>query len=184
VGEVRKVFDAPSGRQATRKIIQLRQNSRSVADYEVDFRTLAAESAWNQQALFDMFLHGISEEVKDELASRELPTELDSLIASTTRIDERLQEQRRERILDFARTPRYSTLPLSQHRSFRWSRGREDPSLPELPRGLPKTAESLLPKPMSPDRAGQSKVERQYRIDTKSCLYCRTHGHFMCPLVV
>lgn len=29
-----------------------------------------AESAWNQEALFDMFLHGVSEEVKDELAAR------------------------------------------------------------------------------------------------------------------
>ena len=56
-------------------------------DYAVDFRTLAAESAWNPEALFDIFLHGISEEVKDELAARELPTDLDSLIALTIRID-------------------------------------------------------------------------------------------------
>jgi hypothetical protein len=46
VGEVRKVFDAPfSGREAARKLIQLRQDSRSVADYVVDFRKLAAERA-------------------------------------------------------------------------------------------------------------------------------------------
>lgn len=45
------------------------------------------ESAWNQEALFDMFLHAVSEEVKDELAAPELPTELDSLIALTIRID-------------------------------------------------------------------------------------------------
>jgi hypothetical protein len=36
----------------------------------VDFRMLAAESAWNQEALFDMFLHIVLEEVKNELAAR------------------------------------------------------------------------------------------------------------------
>ena len=47
------------------KLIQLRQDSCNVIDYAVDFPMLAVESAWNQGALFDMFLHGISEEVKD-----------------------------------------------------------------------------------------------------------------------
>jgi hypothetical protein len=72
-----------SGREAARKQIQHWHESCRVADYAVDFSTLAAESAWNQEALFDMFLHGVSEEVKDELADRELPTDLDSLIALT-----------------------------------------------------------------------------------------------------
>jgi hypothetical protein len=61
-----------------------------VADYAVDFRTLAAESAWKQEALFDMFLHGVLEEVKDEFAVQELSTDLDSLIALTICIDGRL----------------------------------------------------------------------------------------------
>jgi hypothetical protein len=34
-----------------------------------------------------MFLHGVLEEVKHKLAARELPTDLDSLIALTIRID-------------------------------------------------------------------------------------------------
>ena len=76
-----------SGREAARKLIQLWQDSCSVADYMVDFRMLAVESAWNQEALFDMFLQGISEEVKDELAAREIPTDLDSLIAFPILID-------------------------------------------------------------------------------------------------
>ena len=61
MGEV-KVFDAPfSGREAAQKQIQLRQDSRSVADCAV-------------------------EEVKDKLAAPELPTDLDFLIALTIRI--------------------------------------------------------------------------------------------------
>ena len=64
-------------REAARKLIQLRQDPRRVADYAVDFRTLAAE---NQEALFDMFQHGGSEEVKDKLAAWELPTNLNNFL--------------------------------------------------------------------------------------------------------
>jgi ribosome-associated toxin RatA of RatAB toxin-antitoxin module len=88
VGEVRKVFDAPfSRREAAWSLIQLRQDACTVADYAVDFRTLETESAWSPEALFDMFLHGVSEEVLDELAARELPTDLGSLVALTIYID-------------------------------------------------------------------------------------------------
>ena len=44
VAEVRKVFEAlVSRREAARKLLQLRQDTLCVADYMVDFRTLAAE---------------------------------------------------------------------------------------------------------------------------------------------
>jgi hypothetical protein len=84
-------LDGFSGR-AARKLIQHQQDTHTVADHAVDFRTLAAESAWIPEALFDMFLHGISEEVKDKLAAWELPTDLDSHITLTICIDERLRE--------------------------------------------------------------------------------------------
>ena len=86
--------------------------------------------------------------------------------------------------MDFARTPRDPTLPPSHPGSFRQSRCPENPMLPNFPRGLLKTAESPLPEPMPLGRAGLSPAERQYRIDTKSYLYCGTLGHFVsyCPL--
>lgn len=58
-----------------------------MADNAVYFRMQAAEGAWNPEVLFDTFLHGLLEEVKDELAAREQPTDLDSLIALTIRIE-------------------------------------------------------------------------------------------------
>ena len=88
VGEVTKVFEAPFSRiEAARSLIQLRQDSRTVADYAVDFRTLTTESAWSPEALFDMFLQAVLEEVEDELAARELPMDLGSLIVLTIHID-------------------------------------------------------------------------------------------------
>ena len=68
-----------------------------MADYAVDFCKLVAESAWNPESLFDTFLQGLSEVVKDELAAWELPLDLNSLIAFTIRIDGRLRERRSER---------------------------------------------------------------------------------------
>ena len=65
-----------------------------MADYETDFLTLAAKSAWNTESLFDSFLHGLSE---DELAARELLVDLDTLIALTIKIDGRLRERKSER---------------------------------------------------------------------------------------
>lgn len=72
VAEVKKVFDSSlSGREAARKLLQLCQDSCSVADYAARWL-----SAWNAETLFDMFLNRLLE-VKDELAARELPTDLD-----------------------------------------------------------------------------------------------------------
>jgi hypothetical protein len=92
--EVRKVFESPvSGRKAASKLLDLCQNSHSVADYAVDFRTFASESAWNPVSFLDTFLNGLSEEVKDELAAQELPVDLDSLIALTIQLDGRIRER-------------------------------------------------------------------------------------------
>ena len=114
VGEVRKVFDGQfSGREAARKLIQLWQDASNMADHAVDFRMLAEEIVWTQEALFYMFLHGISEEDKEELASREFPTDLDSLIALTIHINGQLQERRMEWKFDFTHTSRDSTSPPS-----------------------------------------------------------------------
>lgn len=128
VAEVWKVFNSLL---AARKLLQLRQDSRSVADYVVDFCTLATESAWNPEALFDMFFHGLSEVVKDELAARELPMNLEPLIALTIRIDGRLRECRREResMPCCPRSPSIPTSPPGDHRSLHV---RVNPTLPEF----------------------------------------------------
>jgi hypothetical protein len=85
------------GDRAAQKLLQVHQNSCSVADQAVDFRTLAAESSWNPEALFNIFLDGLLEGLKDELAAQEIPLDLDSLIAHSIRIDGRLGERRCER---------------------------------------------------------------------------------------
>lgn len=42
-------------------------------DYAIDFRTLATGSGWNNAALVDAFLHGLSPKIKDQLIVLEIP---------------------------------------------------------------------------------------------------------------
>ncbi len=62
------MFDrAASGREAARFLAELRQGDRSVTDFSIEFRTLAAECRWNSEAQWDMFFHGLADYVKDEI---------------------------------------------------------------------------------------------------------------------
>lgn len=83
------------GREAARALVGLRQGRRSVFDYAIEFRTLAADSGWNQPALVDAFYNGLSEMLKDQLTLLDLLSELDSLIYLASRIDKRLTEWQR-----------------------------------------------------------------------------------------
>lgn len=115
MAKIKKVFHSLlSEREAARKLLRLRQDSLS-ADYAVDFNTLVAESAWKPEAPFDTFLHKLSKEVKEELAARELPIDLEYLIALTIWVDGRLWEHRRERSIP---TPRHLSMdPTSPPRN-------------------------------------------------------------------
>ena len=75
----------------------LRQGRRRVLEYAVEFRTLAADSSWNNSSLCDVYLHGLTDVLRDQLASLELPEDLDSLISLPMKIGKRLFERERER---------------------------------------------------------------------------------------
>lgn len=62
----------------------LRQGSRPLADYAIDFRTLAYLSDWNSAALCDAFRSGFAPYIKDELVSFDLLHSLDRLIELTS----------------------------------------------------------------------------------------------------
>ncbi|KAL0182068.1 hypothetical protein M9458_021443, partial [Cirrhinus mrigala] len=69
---LQQVFDYPvSGREAARRLQDLHQVHQAVADYAIEFRTLASESKWDSKALVSTSYRGLSEDLKDELASRD-----------------------------------------------------------------------------------------------------------------
>ena len=83
------------GHEATREILRLWQGSISISDYAIEFQTMVTDSGWEGHALVDLFLHGLSEQIKDELLTRELPEDLDQIIVLAIRIDSRLEDRRR-----------------------------------------------------------------------------------------
>ncbi|KAF7642549.1 hypothetical protein LDENG_00256090 [Lucifuga dentata] len=96
--EMKRVFDrSVAGHEAAREIMLLCQEHRTLTDYAIQFRTLAASSQWNERALYDAFWQGLSDDLKDKLVSRELPATLNQLLDLATRVDIRLHQRARER---------------------------------------------------------------------------------------
>ena len=91
------VFNHPAhGADVGGRLHSLHQGIRSVAEYTLEFRTLAADSGWDDTALRSAYQRGLSEEIK-VLLVRDCPATLNDLSALALRLDERLQERQLER---------------------------------------------------------------------------------------
>lgn len=95
VAKLKGVFGHPDHRgNASKRLFNIRQGTRSVADYSVEFRTLAADAGWNDQV---RFLNGLCEQLKDELTSHDESTNFDTIVSLAIRLDNRLCERCREK---------------------------------------------------------------------------------------
>ncbi len=161
--EMRRVFDrAASGREAARRLADLRQGERTVSDFLIEFRTLAAESQWNEEAQWDMFLHGLADRVQKEIYAMDLPTSLNDLVALALRVDARLSRMGRHA------------------QSNRPTRGAEDQWF-----GGRDTVNPVYDhEPMQVGRARLSREEKERRKSQGLCMYCGGEGHlaYVCPL--
>ena len=90
--------DTDSMRTAINKIRRLRQGDRPASAYAADFRLLACDIPWDEEALMDQFRHGFRNDVKDLLLTfHEDPKSLTEVISRAVRCDNRLFERRSER---------------------------------------------------------------------------------------
>uniref|UniRef100_A0A8C1LRZ5 Gypsy retrotransposon integrase-like protein 1 n=1 Tax=Cyprinus carpio TaxID=7962 RepID=A0A8C1LRZ5_CYPCA len=165
--ELRKVFDRSAlGTEAARALSLLQQGGRSVSDYSIEFRTLAASCGWNAKAQWDHFLHGLADYIKDEIYSLELPPSLDGLVDLAIRVDNRIALR-------------------SRHRRGVVSRE----LFSDLVAGAAGDATSqrlVMPEeePMQIGRARLTITERRHRLTHSLCLYCGGAGHVAasCPV--
>ncbi|KAK3543201.1 hypothetical protein QTP70_012297 [Hemibagrus guttatus] len=67
--------------------MELRQRSEAAADYAIRFRTLAAQSGWNDAALWAVFRAGLHPALQSELACHEKATSLSQFVATAIRLD-------------------------------------------------------------------------------------------------
>lgn len=81
---MQKIFHHPvRGRKAENRLLSLRQGDQSLAKFVVTFRILG----WDQTALQGVFLYGLSDEMKDELAIRDNTHTLDALVDLAIRLN-------------------------------------------------------------------------------------------------
>lgn len=175
IADLKKVFDHPvQGKEASKRMLALRQGTRSAAEYSIDFRTLAAEAGWDDVALQSVFTHGLSEQLKDELALKDEYDDLDSLISAAIKLDNRLRERRRDR-------PRTQVTPITSPFTPP-SRVSSNTPQPLTSKVLP--VESAGVEPMQLGRARLTQTERLRRIQSGECIYCGQTGHFLadCPV--
>ena len=110
-----KVFDrSASGPEATRQLLNICQGARSVSEYSIEFRTLAATADWTQAVLIEAFQKGLDDRIVDRLVTRETPMSLEALIDLAIRIDSRLtvrEEQAPLQCFPYQATARYQPSP-------------------------------------------------------------------------
>lgn len=63
-----------------------------MADFSVDFWILTEETGWEEKALCGELLNSLNEQIKCELATKELPKTLDALIYICVRLDDLMHE--------------------------------------------------------------------------------------------
>ena len=171
IQEFRLVFDHPlDGADSASKLLTITQGSRSVADYAVEFRILAAESRWDDAALMCAFRRGLNDSVKD-LIIRDQPETFAMLVQLALQVDDRLRERRSER----SRRP---NPPNSFSTRSTTSQSRVQPRPQHSPR---RSSEA---EPMQIGRSRLTPDVRSLRLRNRWCLYCGAEDHQIkaCPV--
>ncbi|KAI4872058.1 hypothetical protein NFI96_034270, partial [Prochilodus magdalenae] len=81
--------------------MQLQQRTRSVADYALEFRTVAAGSGWNETALLTAFRSGLNTDIRKELACRDEGLSLNAYISLAIHFDQLKHGDRSSRGVHF-----------------------------------------------------------------------------------
>ncbi|KAK3519786.1 hypothetical protein QTP70_004949 [Hemibagrus guttatus] len=137
--------------------MELRQGSEAAADYAIRFRTLAAQSGWNDAALWAVFCAGLNPALQTELACHLEATSLSQFVATAIRLDNLWRQHQ----------PGTSASAVS-HPCMRM----DYPGLGERD-----------PEPMQLGRSSLAEQERRPRGQMRWCYNCGSSGHLSprCP---
>ena len=140
-------------RVALNKIYALRQGSHSVSIYASEYRQLAADINWDEQALMDQFYRGLRDDVKDLLLNFPDPCTLDEAISQAVKCDNRLFQRYQDR------------------RSSSFARQNVQPTTTKAHQGVEDMQiDATRFKPLTLE-------ERKRRFEENLCLYCGEPGH-------
>ncbi|KAK3549141.1 hypothetical protein QTP70_033345 [Hemibagrus guttatus] len=141
------------------ELCRLQQGKLTVPEYVLQFRTLAAKSGWNEQALLATYRQGLNPQVRLHLAAYEDAIGLERLIQLSIRVTARMQLCVNE--------------PQDQSSHNTW-----------LDRPATFSPPEPAPEPMHLGMSHLTPAEWQRRLTQNLCLYCGAPGHAIpaCPI--
>ncbi|KAK3508195.1 hypothetical protein QTP70_017106, partial [Hemibagrus guttatus] len=159
----REVLGTPAGDSSIgERLCRLKQGAMTVTDYALQFRTLAAASGWNEQALITIYRQGLDPRIRLHLAAYKDSIGLEKFIQLSIRFATRMQ------------------LCLEKHQA--------QPLFPAtLRRPEPVSRPEPAGKPMDLEHSDLAATERQRewqrRLTQNQCLYYGRLGHYIaeCP---
>lgn len=140
-----------------------------MAEYAVEFWTLAVVARWNESLLLGVFGQGLNQQLQGALALRGEPKYLDTLISLAIELDNHLGGQCREQSV-LMKAP--SPLPSSLFHPA--SSGSVQPSS-----SAPSAVSLSGSEPMQVGGARLTPSERWRRLGSKVCLYCGQSDHYL-----
>ncbi|KAI2644715.1 Retrotransposon-derived protein PEG10 [Labeo rohita] len=156
--QIHEVFEYPAGgRDISTQILHAKQGNRTAADYAIEFRTLAAQSGWNDVSLKAIFYNSLNIDLQTELACRRENSSFSELVNLTIKIDNLMRQ-----------TPKQRT-NKGNHRNSPIC----GPAMEQTPA-----------EPMQLNASRLTEEERTRRRQNHLCFYCGEPGHrsIGCPL--
>ncbi|KAK3526056.1 hypothetical protein QTP70_014676 [Hemibagrus guttatus] len=165
VKQLRDVFEYPAGgKDVSTRLLQLSQGRRLAAEYAIEFRTLAAQSGWNDVALKAVFQRILNIELQAELACKGVDHSFSEYVTLAIQVD---------------------NLMRSTHAQIKSASMRNIPTQPLTPSSNSTlSVDPANPEPMQLGAMRLSPEERSRRLIHNLCFYCGGTGHHNsgCPL--
>ena len=146
------------------KIRSLQQGQNPASVYVTEFRLLASDLSWGEQALIDQFRWGLNDSVKDLLLTLPLPKTLSEAISNAVRCDNRIGERMSEKISTFIRKGTY-------------------PEETTTSQAVPMDIDVIKNQQVRKNSKSWRANEKARRFQQNLCLYCGAPGHQVrnCP---
>lgn len=76
---------------AQRQLYRLSQGNSSASEYASTFQRFASQTQWNISALKYHFIHGLSDELQDEISTRDMPEKFEDFVSKIIALDNNIR---------------------------------------------------------------------------------------------
>lgn len=183
--ELKRLFSDPNAKTKSQILLKkLKQGTGSVIHYSARFRTMVVDTGYNEEAKMAAFRTGLSDQIKDILATTLAdPETLEDLISLAIKIDTRIFDRKMETIVPGGgnRVAAVNSTATGTVAMAMSTTGDNHGSATRTSYGTSSASQNGSNSPKG--RKKISNLERQRRIQNNLCLYCGENGHIHsgCP---